>query len=194
MRQPRAHPRQRAHQPQRVQRRRVFVGCEGESERAYASLVSRLLEDVHHRVHLDTTVLGGGDPLALCQAAERAIKRGETNREAFALKFLLLDRDKIGLAPQRDQGIQPILNGTGAVIIWQDTAHEAMLLRHLPGCAALRPPSTALAVQQLVQRWPQYEKPMNATQLGARLDLARLQQAAAVEPDLANFFAQIEFF
>ncbi len=194
VRQPRVHPRHRVHPRQRLQRRRIFVGCEGESERGYASLVSRLLETVHQRLHIDAKLLGGGDPLALCETAERTITREERNRELFDLKFLLLDRDKIGVTPQRDQRIQPILNRTGAIIIWQDTAHEAMLLRHLPGCATLRPPTTILAVQQLEQNWPEYEKPMSASQLSTRLDIARLQQAAGVEQGLADFFQHIEIF
>ncbi|MER8437365.1 hypothetical protein NKH36_29625 [Mesorhizobium sp. M1312] len=32
-----------------VIRRRIFVGCEGDGERSYITLVSRILNDVHQR-------------------------------------------------------------------------------------------------------------------------------------------------
>ena len=52
---------------QHVIRRRIFAGCEGDSEVSYIALVRRIVEDVHQKVYLDAQPLqpGGGDPLAL---------------------------------------------------------------------------------------------------------------------------------
>jgi hypothetical protein len=66
------------------QRRRVFLGCEGESERGYCALLSRLLEARRRDVHLDIVLLqpGGGDPLALVELASRRIAEGERKRDS----------------------------------------------------------------------------------------------------------------
>jgi hypothetical protein len=60
------------------QRRRIFLGCEGESERAYGALVGRLLEKRRRDRHLDVVLLrpGGGDPLALLELAIKRIADG----------------------------------------------------------------------------------------------------------------------
>ena len=184
------HPTRQAHN----QRRRIFVGCEGDSERGYIAFLAHQLELVHHKVHLDAKLLrpGGGDPLALMLTAETIVAREERNREPYERKFLLLDSDKLGQAKARDQQIPAVVARMDAVLIWQRTAHEALLLRHLPSCAARRPPTTALAIQQLQGRWPEYAKPMSALQLAARLDQAALRRVAAVEEELRALFDEIE--
>src|SRR5947209_6048899 len=90
--------------PRRIQRRRVFAGCEGESERGYAVFTSNILATVHARVHIDAKLLrpGGGDPLALVEVAQAIIRREEKNREPYDSKFIFLDSDKLGVAPARD--------------------------------------------------------------------------------------------
>jgi hypothetical protein len=60
------------------QRRRIFLGCEGESERSYSALLNQVaLEERNLHIALDVELLrpGGGDPLALVQLACRLIER-----------------------------------------------------------------------------------------------------------------------
>ena len=63
-------------------RRRVFLGCEGESERGYGALLGQLLESQRHDVHLDVVLLqpGGGDPLSLVKLAKSRIIAAERKR------------------------------------------------------------------------------------------------------------------
>ncbi len=179
-----------------VQRRRVFVGCEGDGERGYITFVATILERVHSSVYIDAKLLrpGGGDPLALVQVAQTIIQREERNREPYERKFLILDNDKIGISQHRDQQAYALAAQIRASFIWQDTAHEALLLRHLPGCAMRRPPNTTTAEQQLRREWPAYAKPMSAAAIGRTLDIASLRQANGVEPELAEFFREIGLF
>jgi hypothetical protein len=177
-----------------VIRRRIFVGCEGEGERSYIALVQTIVNNVHGKVHLDAQLLqpGGGDPFDLARRAEEVIAQIERRREPYEERYLLIDRDKFGILPDRDQQMAATLRRIDARVIWQDTAREALILRHLPGCATRRPASTRIALQQLLQRWPEYEKTMSATKLATRINLASLRQAATVEEDLRAFFASIE--
>jgi hypothetical protein len=181
---------------QHVIRRRVFIGCEGDSEVSYIGLVRRIVDDVHRKVYLDAQPLqpGGGDPLDLVRRAEETITKIERNREPYDEKYLLIDRDLLDRSPERDQQMQAILDRIGTRIIWQDPAHEALILRHLPGCAMRRPATAQIAMQQLLQQWPEYEKPMSARQLANRINLEALRQAAEVENELRAFLVSIELF
>ena len=49
------------------QRRRVFVACEGESERGYVRFLSRLAEEAGLPLHFDIQICGGGSPLAIVE-------------------------------------------------------------------------------------------------------------------------------
>jgi hypothetical protein len=176
------------------QRRRLFVGCEGESERAYTALLARLVEEERLAVHLDAVLLqpGGGDPLAIVErAAARVAERESRRGDPYERRFVILDDDKLGQTPQRDQRIAGVAADAGLQIIWQSPCHEAVLLRHLDGCTQLRPPTTAVAGQQLVAQWPAYHKAMPAARLAERLDRAALARAAAAEVALAELLQVI---
>lgn len=177
-----------------VRRKRIFVGCEGDGERSYITLVQRIVEGIHHKVYLDPHLLqpGGGDPLDLCRRAEEVLTRLKRTRDPYKARYLLIDRDKLGVSPQRDAQMSAILNRIGTQIIYQEPAREALILRHLQSCANRRPGSTELAMQQLLQEWPEYRKNMSAIELARKLDLASLRQAASVENELRAFFQMIE--
>jgi hypothetical protein len=174
--------------PSRPQRAPIFIGCEGESERSYVAFLGRLAEKAELAVHLDPVVLqpGGGDPLAIVERAEqRLFERRRKRQTAYSAQFVILDRDKWGQTPARDAQIASVAARAGLTLIWQDPCHEAVLLRHLEACAALRPPSTAIAAAELRQRWQGYSKPMDGAKLSQQLDHAALMRAIAVERDLA---------
>jgi hypothetical protein len=177
-------------QPRRIvpQRRRLFVGCEGESEQGYTALLGRIAESLRIPVHLDAVLLqpGGGDPLALVELAVQRASERSARRGTYEGTFILLDDDKLRIAPDRDAQIAPLAQSAGLVLIWQHTCHEALLLRHLEGCAQRRPGNTQLALAALGQEWQAYRKGLPATRLAERIDHLALTRAAAVEPKLAD--------
>lgn len=131
--------------------------------------------------------------MALMKLAAKHIKQASRDGVPYAAKFVLLDSDKLGISPKNDQSCMALAAACGATLIWQETAHEALLLRHLPNSAALRPPTTAVAYQQLKARWAEYEKPMTADLLGRRIDGAGILRASKVEPNLEAMLATIDF-
>ena len=180
-------PRRRAHRPQRA---RVFVGCEGESEQGYIALLQRLADAADLAIHLDAVVLqpGGGDPCAIVElGVRRMAQRERQHGSSYTWSANLLDADKLGQQVQRDDRARAIAARDGIRLIWQEPCHEALLLRHLPQCAQLPPPQTAIASQQLAQRWNGYRKPMPAARLAERIDLEALARVRTVEPELAAF-------
>lgn len=172
--------------PFRTQRVPIFVGCEGESERGYVAFLGRLAEQAGLAVHLDPLVLqpGGGDPLAIVELAVKRLLEGRRKQTVYAAKFVMLDRDKLGQAPARDAQVAGVAARAGLSLIWQNPCHEAVLLRHLEACGALRPQTTALAAAALRQRWPAYLKPMDGAALAQRLDHTAVLRAIDVEPEL----------
>jgi hypothetical protein len=175
------------------QRTRIYLGCEGQSEQSYAARLSQIAEAAGLHLHIDNDVLhpGGGDPLALVELAIRRIKEIEAKRTAFALRAILLDRDKWGIKPERDTQIEPLAKRNRLHLIWQEPCHEGFLLRHLEGHEATRPVTSDLASQALKRIWAEYHKPMAAMHLASKIDLEAVRRASSVDAALAAFLHQI---
>jgi hypothetical protein len=97
----------RRHRLARPQRRPVFLGCEGDSERAYGALISRLYEEHRRDLYLDTVLLkpGGGDPLTLVERACHRIVENERKRDIrYAVRAVLLDTDRRGQGRRASDG------------------------------------------------------------------------------------------
>lgn len=178
------------------QRRRFFVGCEGESEQGYVGLLSLLAEDAGCGVHLDAVLLrpGGGDALALVERAVDRLRENERKRDPYEHRVVLLDADTLNRAPDRDARIDPLARTYDLLLVWQAPCHEALLLRHLEGCERFRPPNTAEAERRLIEHWPDYRKGLPARRLSDRIGRAELARAGSVERQLADFLRRIGLF
>jgi hypothetical protein len=167
-------------------RRRIFLGCEGESEQSYGSLLARVAEERKQHIALQVVLLrpGGGDPLGLVVLAADLSRRAEERRGPFFYKAIFLDRDKLGETPDRDKRLFTVADANQLHLVWQDPTHEAFLLRHLANCQNLRPRTAALATSELCKRWPGYRKPMTVIELAERIGAAEVQRACTVTPEL----------
>jgi len=167
------------------QRKPVFIGCEGESEQAYAGRLQDLVAQQDLHVHLHIELLRAGDPLARLELAVRKLAHLRRTRGTFPDRFVLLDTDQLALSPTRAQQAVAFAADNAIKIVWQEPCFEALLLRHLPGHAARRPPNNRATQIALLQDWPDYRKPMSRAELASRLDLDSVLRAAAVEKDLS---------
>ena len=175
------------------QRTRIYLGCEGQSERSYGARLGQIADEAGLRLSFDNDVLrpGGGDPLDLVQLAVKRIKQIESKRPAFVFRAILLDRDKWGIAPERDAQIDWLAKQYSLHLIWQKPCHEGFLLRHLEGQKCAHPQSTDLASQALKRVWSEYHKPMAAMHLACKIDLQAVLRAASVESRFKDFIEQI---
>lgn len=176
-----------------LQRRRVLLGCEGDSEQSYGALLGRLIELRHRRIHLDTVLLGAGGPLAMIETAVKRKAERERNRGAYAACAVLLDTDTRQQSLSRTAEGEALARKHGLRLVWQEPCHEALLLRHLPGCAMQRPQTSAQALADLERAWPDYRKGFPANALARRIDEAAVLRAAASTPGLQGFLTDIEF-
>lgn len=180
----------RRRRPYIPQRRRIFLGCEGLSEHGYATLLARMAREhdgIHVHIHVEQLQPGAGDPVALMARAEQMILQNERVRERFEIKAILLDRADARInAVAEERGVRIGIQH----IIWQAPDHEALLLRHLPGCQNLRPPAGA-SMAELRRHWADYEKGRTAQQLRERIEIEQIRQACTVEERLRAFLAAV---
>lgn len=173
-------------------RRRVFLGCEGESERGFGGALQWFLDESGPHVYLDLVTLEpGGDPLALVDRAKCRIEERQRKHGSYERRAVLLDADRLGQKPDRDAQIQGLARSAKMTLIWQHPCHEALLLRHLIGCGQLRPQSCADAFTALRRRWPDYKKGLSAVELAERIGEQQIRQAMAVEPEFGNFLRSL---
>lgn len=182
-------PRAHGHRPQR---RRYFVACEGDSEVGYAALLQRLADELDLAIYLDKRPCRGGDPLAIVETAVSELKLRSRRRGAYVGQAIFLDADRRDDVPDRTALADRLILQCRFRAIWSEPAFEALILRHLRGCEQLRPATSALALQQLQDHWPEYRKGMSANELSARLDHAAVARAATVFPALRVFLTEIQ--
>ncbi len=72
----------------------------------------------------------------------------------------------------------------------QSPNHEGLLLRMMPGMEREIPDATS-AETRLKRLWPDYQKPMNARELGRKFSLDDLVRVAGVDSDLETLLKKI---
>ena len=179
----------------RKPRRRIFLGCEGASERAYGQVIYDLANEASLSIHIDVVPLnpGAGDPLARIKKSIQIITKKMRDGIPFEQQFVLMDRDQANRDPVGAMSAERLANEHEILIIWQRPCHEALLLRHLPQCERLMPTTSVDAKRGLLRSWPNYQKPMTSVRLAERIGLPEVQRASAVEPELQAFLQRIGF-
>ncbi|WP_075291444.1 RloB domain-containing protein [Pararhizobium arenae] len=167
-------------------RRPVYVGCEGASEVGYIGFLQDIIRDANLPVHLHVDELGpgAGDPLSRIEMAVFRLSQLQRKRSAPEERFALLDFDQAERDPRRAERASQLAAANKINILWQRPCFEALLLRHLIGRAAKRPPDTPGAIKALRKEWPEYQKPMTRANLARRIDRDAVMRAANVEVDL----------
>lgn len=178
----------------RMQRARIFVGCEGQSEMAYAGWLRALVLDrkLPFYFQLEDLGRGAGDPLTRIDLAVARINQAERYKEPFEARFLFLDTDQFVNERAREERARQRAREHDLTVIWQDPTHEALLLRHFPGQHTAQPPDARRAETALAREWPGYRKPMSARDIEGRIDLDGARRVAANLPGLAILLRLIE--
>ena len=177
----------------RTKRKRVFVACEGESERGYAGFLLDIAEATGLSLHFDVHICAGGDPLAIVQRAVSTLKRRQQRNGGFWKKAIFLDADGRHENVERTRQADRMIEQSGLLPIWSDPCLEALILRHFPECEHLNPPTSGLALQRLFRRWPDYDKPMPRSALRANFEITHVRRAAGTSPQLFRFLQEIGF-
>lgn len=172
------------------QRKRVFIGCEGSSERSYVRWVQETLDGTGNQIFFDTEIAGGGDPLAIVSASIKRMNRKIQQSGGFRARAILLDEDRRGVSPNRDAMAVALATKNDVDLLWQRWDHEAYLLRHIAGNET-RHPAKGTSENELKKIWGDYEKPATALWLGKRIGLQDWIRALNHHPQKKAFFQKV---
>jgi RloB-like protein len=155
-----------ARRHQRPAKQPIYIGCEGQSEVAYAGLLESILRDKQLGYHLVTDDLGRGAG-SLKQKVRQAHKNIKTQFRNYAFKkrYVILDADVLSFDESQRRAIEREAAAYNIVVIWQRPCFEAVLLNHIEGCEYHEPSDSKSAEAQLKKQRPAYSKPPSITML-----------------------------
>ena len=171
-------------------RRRIFVGCEGASERSYARWLQNLSDERDKSLHFDAHDMGGGDPLSIVKCSVKKLRHQEKMRGKYYRKLVMIDTDSLLNRHNLDKEIRDICIKNDILILGQEFIHEAVLLRHLDGCEKLRPSKEA-TLPKLKKKWPDYRKPVDGQTLARKLSFDGFCRMLKVEEDFNTALSDI---
>ena len=170
--------RRRSVKPRRV----IFIGVEGESDRAFARFLQRCCEREGRHLHLIIKPGNGGNSVSVVEEAGRYLARHSAKRDIGA-KLVLLDRDRIKQDLEAGRDAQAAASRWNLKILFQDPNLEGLLFRLHPGHEQRRI-MAGDAMAELRKVWPEYRKPPTADQLSGRFTLSDLRRSARYDREL----------
>lgn len=175
--------RRRPVEPRRV----IFIGVEGESERAFVRFLERRCRDEGLHLSISIKLTRGGDSVSVIEEAGRHLARREERRE-IQERLVLLDGDRIEQDQKAGRDAQAVAAKWDLQLILQIPQHEGLLLRLHRGHEERRVKARA-ALTELRKVWPEYSKPVTADDLARRFSLSDLRRAAQYEKELRRLLA-----
>ena len=154
-------------------RRRIFVGAEGESERAFAAWLQRLCDAEGRHLHLEIIVAGGGDGASVVEHCAKAIRRNKPHDR----RLVLLDSDRLAEDRRKGRDPAPVARGAGIELVLLEPNLEGLILRLHEG-QETRKPAPGSVKNDLAKLWLGYSKPPSADDLERRFNVDDLRRAA----------------
>ena len=170
--------RRRSVEPRRV----IFIGVEGESERAFAQFLQRCCDSEGRHLHLMIKPGSGGDSVSVVEEAGRHLARHSAKRD-IGDKLVLLDRDRIEADLKAGRDAQAAASRWNLKMLFQDPNLEGLLFRLHPGREQRRI-MAGDAMAELRKVWPEYSKRPTADQLSRRFTLSDVRRAARHDKEL----------
>ena len=175
--------RRRSVEPRRV----IFIGVEGESERAFAQFLRICCDSEGRHLHLIIKPGGGGDSFSVVEEAHRHLERHPAKRN-ISDRLVLLDRDRIEPDLKAGRDAQAAASRWNLKILFQDPNLEGLLFRLHPGHEQRRI-MAGDAMAELRKVWPEYSKRPTAVQLSRRFTLSDVRRAARYDEELQKLLA-----
>lgn len=173
-------------------RTRIFVGCEGASERSYTKWLQNRADELGLLLHFDSFIAGGGDPFAIVESCMIECSRRQRIYGKYRARTVIFDSDKLGAVDLRDQKIGPLLNKNLSSKIVQIFDHEDLLTAHFLE-APKENPVKGKGKERLVKLWKGYKKPADSRHLEKMLDVSSLQLGMTAISDLKDFLIPLGF-
>lgn len=173
--------------PRISRRRRIFVGAEGESERAFVAWLQRLCDDEGRHLHLDVFVAGGGDGASVVEYCAKVIRK----KGPYARRLVLLDSDRLAEDRRNGRDPEPVATRTKIDLVFLRPNLEGLILRLHEGQETRKPARESVA-NDLKKLWPDYRKPPSADDLEGRFGIDDLRRAARHDECLRTLLEALE--
>ena len=170
--------RRRSIKPRRV----IFIGVEGESDRAFVRFLERCCEREGRCLHLMVEPAGGGDSVTVVEEAGRHLAR-HSEKRGIRARLVLLDRDRIEQDLKAGRNAQAVASRLKLTIIFQDPNLEGLLFRLHSGHEQRRI-TAGDAMTELQKVWPEYRKSLTTDQLIQRFTVSDVRRAARHDEEL----------
>ena len=166
-----------------AQRKRIFVGTEGDGDRALAQWLEGLCDEQDLHLHLDVVVAGGGDTRWVVEYAVDQRRRHIKSRGPDIAALVFLDADRLARDQADGRDPETVEGRENLQLVYLRPNLEGLLLRLHPDCET-QLPGADQAMRRLKRKWRAYDKPMPAGALRKRFSLDDLRRAAAHDPGL----------
>lgn len=178
----------------RPQLKRVFLGCEGDSEQSYGAWIQAIAEDLRLPITIDTYNASGINnlPHQIIKRCLDQIPRREKRRGKYFVRGILLDSDNLGIETELNQDTIDLAINKNIHVIFQEYEHEALLLRQIPGHSRDRP-AIGEGREKLQAAWPEYRRSQGKIQLYEKFTIDDIKRVCTVEPVLQAFLQSIGF-
>lgn len=170
-------------------RRRIFVGAEGESERAFAAWLQRLCDAQGRHLHLEIFVAGGGDGVSVAERCAKALRKKKN--KPHDRRFVLLDSDRLAEDRRKGRDPAPVAARAGIELVLLEPNLEGLILRLHEG-QETRKPAPGSVESDLKKLWPGYRKPPSADDLESRFGVDDLRRAARYDEYLQTLLEALE--
>ena len=164
------------------QKKPIFIGTEGESDRAFAQLLQRWCDQEKLWVHLQIKPASGGDSAAVVEDIGRWLAKNDSGKN-YQARLVLLDRDRIEQDLRAGRNAQVVATRYKLEIVFQDPNLEGLLVRLHAGQEQRRIRASD-SESELRKMWPEYQKPPTAEQLRQRFTLDDVRRAATYDQHL----------
>ncbi len=171
------------------QKKPIFIGTEGESDRAFAQLLQRWCDQEHLRIYLKIKPASGGDSVTIVEDIGRWLAKNDSGKN-YQARLVLLDRDRIEQDLRAGRDAQAAATRLKLELVFQDPNLEGLLLRLHPG-RERRNIAAHRAISELQKVWPTYKKPPTADLLQQRFTLNDVRRAAVHDQHLQKLLEVI---
>ena len=166
-------------------RRRIFVGVEGKSEKSFVAWIQNLCDEAELRVHLDIWVAGGGDTKNILNLSIKRMNRLKEDKGNFDAALILIDHDRLENDLATDQDLAALIKSKDIEIIWQKPNLEGVLFRLHEGNEN-RIVTATDAKGKLIKLWPDYSKKVTVVDIEKRFSVHDLKRAPKFDKQLQN--------
>ena len=166
-------------------RKRIFVGTEGESERAFAAWLQQLCNQQRQPVHLDISLGSGGDSRQIVEDAVVRYRERSRRHGRFVDGCILLDADRLRRDQRHGRNPETVAGSERLRLVFLKPNLEGLLVRLHPNCEN-RQLSAHNVEAELRRLWPEYRKPASSYALGQRFGLEDLRRVCRRDEGLAS--------